>query len=216
MSKSRLIRQNIAVVLLLSLTAACGPLVNLSPGGSPLTYYSLTPANNFDSAPEAQPIILLVERPVAPGHLDTPHIALKPSSLEVQYFAKVKWADQAPRMIQNLLVTSFENAASLKSVGTEAMSIPADFRLKMTLRDLQADYPAPDAAPLIHVTFSLKLISKIPMMTVNSKVITASAQAKHNKMPDIMAAFDKATGEALKETVIWTMTSTAGKGAPAP
>ena len=216
MSRPRLIRLCILPLLLSSLVAGCGPLVNLSPKDKLLTYYNLTPAESFDGHAAALPIILLVEQPVSPGDLDSARIALKPSALEVKYYGKAKWADRAPRMLQNLLVTSFENSGLIKSAGTEAMGIPADFRLKSTIRDFQADYPAPNAPPVVHVTLSFKLVRKLPSMTVSSKVISASAQAARDKLPDIMRAFDQATREVLEETVKWTLEEAAKNTTPSP
>jgi cholesterol transport system auxiliary component len=203
--------RHLVPLILLAGLSGCGPLVNLSSDKGAMTLYSLAPMEKAEGIQPPLPDILLVEQPQAPGSLDSARIALKPSPLEVQYFGKVKWADRAPKMLQNMLVTSFENAGVMKAVGAETMGMPADYRLKINLRDMQANYPSPDAIPTIEVTLSLKLVSKSPLMLVDQIVISKSVRARQNKLPDIMKAFDEATGEVLKDTVAWTAAAVAKK-----
>lgn len=200
----RLHSRALAGLLLLGLLPACGPLVNLQSGPTS-SYYTLTPAGTAAKDLKTLPANILVERPEAMGDLDTSRIALSPSPLELRYFAKVRWIDRAPKMMQNLLVTSLENANMFKSVGTETMGLPADYRLKLGLRAMQAEYAEPDGIPTIRVSLSVKLMQKSPLGLVASKIITAEVPARKNKMPEIMKAFDEATSKLLTETVEWTI-----------
>lgn len=193
--------------LALGLLSACGPLVNLQSGPTS-SYYTLTPVETAAKDLEALPVNILVERPEAMGDLDTSRIALSPSPLELRYFAKVRWIDRAPKMMQNLLVRSLENTNMFKSVGTETMGLPADYRLKLILGAMQADYPEPDGIPKIRVSLSVKLMQKSPLGLVASRVITAEVPARKNRMPEIMQAFDEANRKVLAETVEWTIDAT--------
>ncbi len=198
-----------AGLLGLTLITSCGPIVGLPDSGEAQTYYTLPAASNFDDAIPHQPLTILVEGIITPGDLDSNRIALHPSPLEVQYFAKVRWSDRVPGMLQTLLVSSFENSTKIRSAGTESMGIPADYRLKTSLRGFQADYKELGTAPTVNVSLSVKLVRKSPLELIDNIVITKSAVAESDNMAAIVAAFDRATSALLQETVNWTLSTAA-------
>src|SRR6185312_17064332 len=126
----------IAIALTLAL-AGCG-LPEFG-SGPPPDLYTLSPKSTF--APELPQVDwqLVVEQPSAAKGIDTDRIAIAPTSLEVKYFPSARWADRAPKMIQTLLLQSFENSKKIVSVGPQSLGLRSDFVLKTELREFQAE-----------------------------------------------------------------------------
>jgi cholesterol transport system auxiliary component len=193
----------IAVALLILLLGGCNPLL---PGQGPLpSLYALSPKITF---PEDLPRVawqLVVEEPVASGGLDTQQIALARHPLELEYFAGARWAERAPRMVQTLLVESFENSQRIIAVGRSALTLRSDYELKSELRDFQAEYFA-GAASVVRIKLSAKLVRHPRREIVASRIFEATIPIQGTDMLSIVQAFDEALGKVLKRIVEWTLT----------
>ena len=97
--------------------------------------YVLTPKSTFSDTLPRVDWQLLVELPQAQAGINTARIALRDSPIELRYFELSNWTDLAPRMIQTLIVESFENSDRIVAVGREAIGLRADYVLKTELRE---------------------------------------------------------------------------------
>lgn len=179
--------------------------------------YTLTPAADFPPA-AGNPATwqLLVEAPTAAASLDTPRIAVAQTATAIDYFADVSWTDRAPKMIQGLLVESFENSRRIVSVGRDTVGLRSDFVLKAELRDFQAEYTNPGApAPnQVRVRLSVKLVS-MPQRTIAAgEVFDAVVPVDGRAFPTVVNAFDAALRTVMARTVEWTLRT--GNSAPRP
>jgi len=195
-------------LLLLAGTAlplsACGLLPKVS---EPVDLYTLTPKTTF---PESLPKVtwqLAVEEPVAPSSLDTPRIALQHSLLTLEYYAKASWTDNAPAMVQTLLIESFETTGSIRGVGRDAISLRADYLLKTDLRAFQAVYDEGDPVPTIWIRLNAKLVKIPERRIVDSKTFERKMKAASGKLADVVRAFDDTLGKVLKEIVVFTLSA---------
>lgn len=182
----------------------------------PPRLYVLTPKSTF---PEKLPTVkwqLLVETPVSPAGLNTARIALQDSPIELRYFFKANWTDYAPKMVQALVIESFENSGRIVSVGREQIGLHSDFVLKTELREFQAEYDSPlpdgakllgpgDAAPWARVRINAKLVKMPQRDIIATKTVERRIRANANTMTDIIGAFDEALGKTLKSVVVWTL-----------
>jgi cholesterol transport system auxiliary component len=194
----------LALVLVVPLLAGCEAAQLLGGLGQPSSLYTLTPKSNFA---QAAPVgwQLVVEEPYAAGGLNNARIALRSSPTELDYFALALWTDRAPRMVQTLLVESFENSGRIVAVGRQAIGLRSDYNLKSELREFQAEYASPTAVPEIRVRLNAKVIRQPQRAIVASENFEAVVPAASNSMGDIIAAFDDAMGKVLKRTVEWTL-----------
>lgn len=184
------------------LTTACTVINPTAP-----QLYTLTPATAFGPAGGAADWQLLVEAPMAAAGIDTPRIALARSPTVLDYFADVSWTDRAPKMIQGLLVESFENSRRIVSVGRDTVGLRSDFVLKTELRDFQAEYT--DAAARqpdrVRVRLSAKLVT-MPQRTIEAGEVFETVVAVDGRaFPTIIAAFDSALGAVMARVVDWTL-----------
>ena len=205
----------LTVVALFGLVSACS--LELPGRGTPPRMYVLTPKSTFSETLPNVDWQLLVEVPQAQAGINTARIALRDSPIEMRYFELSNWTDLAPRMIQTLIVESFENSNRIVAVGREAIGLRADYVLKTELREFQAEFAQrlPQnteggignvAPPTIRVRINAKLIKMPRRSIVASKNFEFLIYAKDNSMEEIIGAFDSALGKSMRRLVEWTLT----------
>ncbi|MCE9522672.1 MAG: ABC-type transport auxiliary lipoprotein family protein, partial [Alphaproteobacteria bacterium] len=127
-------RAGLVVTGFAALTLGGCSLPDLGSGPAP-DLYVLSPKSTFPADIPAVDWQLIVDEPSTAKGIDTDRIAIAPSSLEVKYFGGSRWADRAPRMMQQLLIQSFENTGKIVSVGRQSIGLRSDFVLKTELRE---------------------------------------------------------------------------------
>jgi len=199
--RGRLRGVSIAALTAVALSACSLPDLG---SGPPPDLYVLSPKSTF---PDDLPSVdwqLVVEEPSTAKGIDTDRIAIAPSVLEVKYLAGSRWADRAPRMVQQLLIQSFENSKKIVSVGRQSIGLRSDYVLKVELREFQAEKTA-DGGTVAHVRVNLKLVRVALGQIVGSESFDFSKPANSESVPDIVQAFDDAVGAVLKRAVAWTL-----------
>lgn len=211
---SKRLQGALAVLLLGGLAAACS--IPLPAGEPPPRLYVLTPKSTFPpDLPKAEWQVL-IEPPISAAGLSTARIALQDSPIELRYFTRANWTDFAPKMVQTLLVESFENSHRIVGVGREQIGLRSDFVLKTELREFQAEYAErlPEdvsvlspfsTPPSIRVRINAKLVTMPRREIVASENFERVVKAERNSMEAIIGAFDDALGKVLKAVVVWTL-----------
>jgi len=207
------IRNLVAAILCLGLVACVE-----FPGAKdePPRLYVLTPKSTFPKDLKPVGWQLLVESPISPAGLNTARIALQDSPIELRYFQLANWTDFAPKMVQALIIESFENSGRIVSVGREQIGLRSDFVLKTELREFQAEYDkrlpdgtkvlGPNApAPWARVRINVKLVKMPQREIIATQTFERRIRAAENTMSEIIGAFDAALGGALKSIVVWTL-----------
>jgi cholesterol transport system auxiliary component len=195
-------------VLLISLGSAAAlalsgcSLAGLT-GGPPPDLYVLSPKSTFPPDLPRVSWQLVVEEPSAARGLDTDRIAIAPTDLEVKYFADARWADRAPRMVQSLLIQSFENTQRIVSVGRQQLGLRSDFVLKSELREFQAE-KRPDGTR-IRVRLNVKLVRPLEGIILASQTFESTKMSKSDLVSDVVENFDDALGTVLKRSVSWAL-----------
>lgn len=190
------------MALVLSLSV-CGVLPRIT---EPVDLYTLTPKTTFgeNSVPHVK-WQLVVELPTAPAALDTTRVALKRTPFTVEYYAKSAWIDNAPAMVQTLLIESFERTGAIVAVGREAIGLRPDIILKTDLREFEAIYDGQDPVPSVLVRMNAKLVEMPERRIVASETFDAKVKAAGGKFTDVIGAFDEAVGKVFKDIVIFTL-----------
>jgi len=182
--------------------AGCGVLQSVN---TPVNLYTLTPKSTF---PEGLPKVdwqVVVETPVSAASLDTARIALQRTALTFEYYADAAWTDNAPAMVQTLLIESFEATKRISGVGREAIGLRPDYILMTDLREFEAVYDGDNPIPTIWVRMNAKLVRLPERRIVESDTFGERLPAAGSKLPDVVAAFDEALGHVLKEIVLFTL-----------
>lgn len=156
----------------------------------------------------AQPRVerqLVVDAPITERALDTDRIALKPTALEIEYYAASRWADRAPALVQAVLVEAFENANALAAVGRPSLGLVPDFVLRSELRDFEAVYAKLGTAPEVRVRWTAKLIRQGDLKVVAARSFEGRAAARQDGVPYAVEAFDRALAQVVTEAVPWSL-----------
>jgi len=194
-----MIRLVAALCLILGLSA-CGNLIPVP--GAVSNLYNLSPKSTFRQDLPAVEWQLVIDEPLASGGLNSASIAFKPSPLEVRYFKDVRWTERVPRMVQTLLVESFENSGTIVAVGRQAIGLRADFALKTEIREFQAERAAGHS---IRVRVNAKLIQQPRQNIVASRSFDVSVKESGDSMRNTIIVWDEAMGRVLRQIVEWTI-----------
>lgn len=168
--------------------------------------YTLTPKSTFPQDLPAVAWQLAIDRPTSPAGLATTRIAVARGPHLVDYFAGAQWVDDAPNMVQRLLVESFDNSGRIVGVGRQSISLRTDFVLGLELREFQAEYADGAEAPTVNVRLNVKLIELPQRRIVASATFERLVASPDNRMSSIVEAFDQALGRVLRDVVVWTLT----------
>lgn len=188
-----------------SLTGCGGLLPNIGPAPN---VYDLSPKSTFRPDLPQVSRQLVIEEPVAASGLDTTRIALKPTPYEYKYFAESRWSDRAPRLVQTLLVESFENSGKIVAVGRQAIGLRSDFNLKSELRAFQAEYENEEnSPPSVNVRLNVKLIKQPRQEIVAAASFERIVKASGTNIQNIIQAFDEALNFVFRRVVEWGLTS---------
>lgn len=181
--------------------AACGGILPVPQ--APKNLYNLSPKSTFNPDLPRVEWQLVIEESLASGGLDTARIAVRPSPLELGYFGEVRWTERAPKMVQTLLVESFENSGTIVAVGRQAIGLRADFSLKTEIREFQVENYN---GGKIRVRINAKLIRQPRQVIVRSASFeTVVDDPDPESMETTVRAWDEAMGTVLRDIVEWTI-----------
>jgi cholesterol transport system auxiliary component len=193
-------RRSFLLALPAGLAACSGPLG----GGSPPQLYTLSTVRDFPPTLPKSTAQLLVEAPSAAGGLDTERIALMKSAISLDYFAGAAWTDRAPKMVQDLLVESFENTGKIAAIDRESLALRADFVLESDLRDFTAIYGS-SPGPTVRVRMGLKLVRLPEKQIIGLHPSSADAVSTEDSVPGVVQAFNTALHQVIVDAVTWTL-----------
>ncbi len=174
-------------------------------GSGPLArQFTLTPVASFPRGLPPVKWSLAVDEPAAAHQLDTSRIALMSGQFQVEYYAKVEWADAAPAMVQLLLIQSFQNTGRLPVVASSRQTFATDFLLLSNLRKFQVEKDAsgtPQAAVVLEATL-LRMPRRTPAATTRFEKATPVSS---DSTEAVTAAFDASLSDVMRPVVDWTL-----------
>jgi cholesterol transport system auxiliary component len=198
----------LAIALML---ANCASLLPKREGPSP-ALFQLTAAKSFPGAERALDIKLSVDEPAAPRALDIDRIAIKPSPYELKYLAGARWSDRAPRMLQMLLVESFDNAMTKGGVGRPGEGLRTDYLFTSELRNFEVDDTGA-GRPRARVRLSAKLLTVPGGRLIAAQSFAHEAQAGSRSTGAVVEAFDEAFNGVAVAAVTWTLQTLGARAA---
>lgn len=196
-------RRVIAGIGAAAVLSACA--VQLPGTGAPPRLFVLSPKSTFDDDTPTVDWQLLIDSPIAAAGINTTRIALRHSALELRYFANAAWTDPAPKMVQRLLIESFENSGRIVSVGRQAVGLRADYILTTDLREFQAEYASENVPPEVRARINAKLVKMPQRRIVASETYEFVIAAEGTSMEAVVLAFDDALGKIMKRLVTWAL-----------
>jgi cholesterol transport system auxiliary component len=200
--------RRLVIATLALLPAGCSGILGGGGGPGP-SLYSLTALTTFPGGWPRVDLQFLIDRPSASAALDTRRIALRRNVLGFDYFANANWTDAAPSMVQALLVESFQRTGCVTAVSRDTLAIRGDVELRLDLRHFEADYTSGQDLPTVHIELGAMLVKVADRSTIATRTVVANARPRENDVPAIVAAFNEALHDAIREIIGWTLTTTA-------
>ena len=200
--RSRLVHFS-ACCLVASLVSACGSLLELPGQGPGPQLYNLSALEGTGADQQMGTLRLLVEEPDAPRAIDSDRIALHPSQVEIKYYKDAKWSDRAPRLVQTLLVESFDNTGSFEFVGRDSAGLTMPYLLKSSLSDFHTTYEG--RRPTAVVKLKLSIIDRGKGRILAARIFESRSNAQADSIKPVVLAFDAAVNQILKDAVPWTL-----------
>ena len=191
------LRQVLAGLLIVPFLQACSGLIDLPGSDDAPQIYQLTMPSTIESGAEKGDLRVLVEEPDTSRAIDTDRIALHPSPVELKYYAKSKWTDRVPRLIQSLLVQSLEAKDQIEFAGRSASGTSAPYLLSGTLSNFHADYSG--GGPEIVVTLKLNLVDQRTAKILQSQIFESRVEAKRDQTKEVVIAFNEATQSVISQ-----------------
>jgi len=147
------------------------------------------------------PLAVSVARPGSAPALDTDRVAVVQPDSRFDYFTGIRWSEPAPQMLQQQLVRALAADGRFEAVVAAPSRVPADLLLDVELRRFEAVYATENGAPEVRVEMQVSVVDPRKSRRLASFVAAASAAAGTNRRGPVIAAFERATAEAVRSTV---------------
>jgi cholesterol transport system auxiliary component len=184
--------------------AGCSHLIDIGPKNDPAQIYALSANLQASAGALHLPWQLAVAKPQASDSLTTDRIAIRRGDV-MDYYADAQWTDAVPELLQNILVEALEKNGAISSVASDAAGIHADFILNTELRAFEARYDHGDAAPVIVVDLTVKLVAAKSAEILAAQEFHQEQPASANSVAAAVAAFDQAVAAAVTDIVRWVL-----------
>ena len=190
-----------------ALLAGCGNLL-ASHRAAPLVYELRAPppvpaATHLEAA-------LVIARPLARPGLDSDRIAVRLADHRVESYAGSRWSAPLPDLVAALLLEALRDSAGWQAVTPERAEFPGRYRLQPEIREFTADYSAGPGAPTVRVVLGAELGTVSGPRYTASVAAQAAVAAAADRQRDVIAAFQAACDQALKQLVTELQVAAAG------
>lgn len=153
-----------------------------------------------DTAPAAIPGVgsVQVTLPLAAAGLATDSIVVLRSGERLDYYSGARWAGAVPAMLQTLAIDALRASNRFAMVESDAGPFPSEYVLSLELRHFEAEYTGA-AAPTVHVALVCTLGKRGNREVIISFIADSQVTADADRMQSVVAAFERATGDALTQ-----------------
>lgn len=185
-------------------TISVSACVSILPEAEPVAVYRLSSPEPRQVPDGIEPVIVQVQRPLAPAGLSGDEIAIEVQEQHLAYMEGARWIAPAPVILQNLVIDTFHAGADGVEPVRPSDAIRGRFELRMDLREFEAAYDrGSDTAPLIRVRIAARLIESDGRELAASEVFSADVRASANRASAIIEAFNTASSQVAVDLARW-------------
>jgi ABC-type uncharacterized transport system auxiliary subunit len=142
-------------------------------------------------------VSIRVGHPLAAPGLDTAHIMLVQADHRMNFFAGSRWPAPLPDVVEALTVQTLRASNAWASVEDSSSPFPSDYLLQVAVRRFEADYAESGSAPAVHVVLDCTVGRREGRDIIATFVASGTTAAAANRLSDVVAAFEQASGAAL-------------------
>ncbi|RAH99717.1 ABC transporter [Acuticoccus sediminis] len=147
---------------------------------------------------------ILVPEPRALEALSTAKIAVKPTALTLAYYPKVAYQDAAPKVLQRILLDTFENSGRVHAVGLPGQSLLINYQVVTEVRAFQVETYQGNRA---RVEVAVKLLNDSDGRVLRTRVFDAAVPIGSDDVESAAEGMNAAARQAALEIVDWTLTA---------
>jgi phospholipid/cholesterol/gamma-HCH transport system substrate-binding protein len=175
-------------------------LERLTGGGAanaPRVVYDLAAPKTFPSLDKPRSPLIVAD-PASLLMFETRKILVRPGGKEDPTFAGAEWSDSTPKLVQQKIIQSFENAGL--AVARSSENVTADNQLFLDLRRFQLSV---SAAPSAEVEFGAKIVSTNGRL-LGTRIFECNATPKSVNAAGTVDALNEAFAKCTTQLVQWT------------
>jgi len=136
--------------------------------------------------------------PMAAPGLASDGIVVLRAGERLDYYSGARWAAAAPAMLQALTVEALRAANKFAMVESDAGPFGSEYMLSLELTHFEAEYTGA-GPPSVHVALVCTLGKRGSRDVIASFTADSRVSADADRMQSVVAAFERATGEALAQ-----------------
>jgi phospholipid/cholesterol/gamma-HCH transport system substrate-binding protein len=165
---------------------------------APRVVYDLAAPKTFPSMDKKPQGPLVIADPASLIMFETRKILARPSGSEDPSFAGAEWGDSTPKLVQEKVIQTFENAGF--AVARPSENVTAENQLFLDLRKFQL---SASAVPSAEVEFGAKIVSTDGRL-LGTRVFACSLAPKSVNAAGTVEALNEAFSKCAIELVQWT------------
>lgn len=183
--------------------SGCNALSALNTAAQPMDTYDLRPAPGSQKGPRSA-AKLLVARSEASAALATDRIMVRTGGAQITYLPDARWVDEAPIVLQGLLVRSIAASGRIGYVGPSEGG-PVPDRVLLVRMDAFEVTVAPGGGVLVTVDLALTVLNDRNQRVLGIRNFAQTAQARNDSPNAIAVAFQAALDVLLPEAADWIL-----------
>jgi cholesterol transport system auxiliary component len=154
------------------------------------------PSASLPPAPGAGTV--QVTLPLAAAGLATDSIVVLRPGERLDYYGAARWAGAVPAMLQTLAIDALRASNRFSMVESDAGPFASDYVLSLELHHFEAEYTGA-GPPTVHVALVCTLGRRGNRDVMVSFGAESKVTADADRMQSVVAAFERATGDALSQ-----------------
>lgn len=187
----------------LSSLSGCGALGALNTASKPLDTYDLNAAAGSKAGPSSAGK-LLIARPEASAALATDRIMVRAEGAKIMYLPDARWADEAPLVLQALLVRSIAATGRISYVGTREGGPVPDTALLVRMDAFEVVIEG-DGGVRAVVDIALTTLDDRTQRVIGSRSFAQTSAAANDAPNAILAAFQASLDSLLPPATDWVL-----------
>ena len=193
------------VALVLALAAGLGGCVSLFPKTPPSQLYRFAAdtAAAPPAAAETDARVALILPPVTLNRASSGDQLLTVTGDQTAFIGGARWISPAAVLWEESVREAFAGRSARTRLLTRTEVGTGDAFLRVAVPVFEARYPAPEAAPTVHVRLSALLLHRTGPFSA-ARTFEAAVPAADNRVSAIVAAFDQATEQVTAGLLAWT------------
>lgn len=146
---------------------------------------------------------LRVNTPQAERMIDSSRIAVVPQGDQISVYKGARWSDTATTLLRNRLIDAFRDDGRASPVSSDDNALPTNYTLAGDLRAFQSEYQGSE--PVVIIRFDARLVQNKGLRVVATHRFDIAQPVGGKTVPQVVAAFGRASDTLASQIVAWTM-----------